>query len=107
MERSKNSIFLSVNVAALRARQIMQGATPLVECNSRKPAAVAIKEVEQEKVQFFLPEEPEAVIEESPFTEEQQDPVEELHPEENGEEEEMKEQESEKSEEPAKEEEST
>jgi DNA-directed RNA polymerase subunit K/omega len=44
-----------VNVAAQRARQIMQGAPPLAPASSRKPAAIAIREVEDGLVPFYMP----------------------------------------------------
>ncbi len=57
MEPSEKSAFMLVNVAALRARQLMQGATPLIRSESRKPAAIAIREVNEGLVTFFIPEE--------------------------------------------------
>ena len=46
-----------VNVAAQRARQLMQGAPSLVKTDSRKPAAIAIREVDEGLVPFYIPEE--------------------------------------------------
>jgi DNA-directed RNA polymerase subunit K/omega len=55
-------IFLKVNVAAQRARQLMQGAAPKISTKSRKAAAIAIQEVESGQVEFFSPGEiPEAL----------------------------------------------
>jgi len=55
-------IFLKVNVAAQRARQLMQGAAPKVSTKSRKAAAIAIQEVESGLVEAFSPSEmPEAL----------------------------------------------
>ena len=51
----KGGTFLMVNVAAQRARQIMQGAPPLVPSSSRKPAAIAVREVEDGLVPFYMP----------------------------------------------------
>ncbi len=51
----KGGTFLMVNVAAQRARQIMQGAPPLVPSSSRKPAAIAIREIEAGLVPYYLP----------------------------------------------------
>jgi DNA-directed RNA polymerase omega subunit len=51
----KGGTFLMVNVAAQRARQIMQGAPPLAPASSRKPAAIAIREVEDGLVPFYMP----------------------------------------------------
>jgi DNA-directed RNA polymerase subunit K/omega len=39
-------IFMKVNVAAQRARQLMQGAAPKISTKSRKAAAIAIQEME-------------------------------------------------------------
>lgn len=51
--------FMLVNVAAQRARQLMQGAEPLLRTKSRKPAAVAVKEVLRQLLPYYLPgEEP-------------------------------------------------
>lgn len=52
-----NDTFLMINVAAQRARQIMQGATPLIRSTTRKPAAIAIREVRAGLIQHYLPEE--------------------------------------------------
>jgi DNA-directed RNA polymerase subunit K/omega len=55
-------IFLKVNVAAQRARQLMQGAAPKIQTKSRKAAAIAIQEVESGLVEVFSPSElPEAL----------------------------------------------
>ena len=57
---------MRVNIAAQRARQIMQGAAPKVQSKSRKPAAIAIQEVDDGYVEAFtpaeLPEPPEEVL---------------------------------------------
>jgi DNA-directed RNA polymerase subunit K/omega len=62
-----------VNIAAQRARQLMQGAPSLVKTNSRKPAAIAIREVDEGLVPFYMPEEAplskEEVADEPPETE--------------------------------------
>lgn len=52
----KKGTFLMVNVAAQRARQLMQGAAPLTRCTTRKPAAIAIREVRQGLIPHFMPE---------------------------------------------------
>jgi DNA-directed RNA polymerase subunit K/omega len=65
-----------VNVAAQRARQLMQGASPLARTNSRKPAAIAIREVEEGLVPYYIPEdEPEeaAILEASEEEEEEEE----------------------------------
>jgi DNA-directed RNA polymerase subunit K/omega len=59
-------IFLRVNVAAQRARQLMQGAAPKIATKSRKAAAIAIQEVELGLIEAFSPSEmPEALAEEA------------------------------------------
>ena len=55
---SEAGIFTIVNVAAQRARQLMQGAAPVVRVSSRKPAAIAVKEVKNGLVPFFIVTEP-------------------------------------------------
>jgi len=42
-----------VNIAAQRARQLMQGAAPLFKTKSRKPAAIALREVENGLLPFY------------------------------------------------------
>lgn len=49
--------FMLVNIAAQRARQLMQGAAPLVKTKSRKPAAIALHEVETGLLPFYRVEE--------------------------------------------------
>jgi DNA-directed RNA polymerase subunit K/omega len=50
-------IFLKVNVAAQRARQLMQGAAPKIPTKSRKAAAIAIQEVESGLIEAYGPSE--------------------------------------------------
>ncbi len=57
MDISQAGAFLRVNVAAQRARQLMQGAAAKVPTKSRKPAAVAIQEVEEGLVEAYEPSE--------------------------------------------------
>lgn len=65
MDLDKAGIFQMVNVAAQRARQIMQGAAPAIQTNSRKPAAIAVQEVAEGLVDAYYPSElPEPVEEE-------------------------------------------
>ena len=69
-----NDTFLMVNVAAQRARQIMQGATPLIRSTTRKPAAIAIREVRAGLIQHFLPADlPSFTDEPAPETEEEEE----------------------------------
>ena len=46
--------FLIVNIASQRARQIMQGAAPLIRTKSRKPAAIAIREVQKGLLSYYM-----------------------------------------------------
>jgi len=60
------AIFLRVNVAAQRARQLMQGAAPKIATKSRKAAAIAIQEIEAGLIEAFSPSEmPEDLAEEA------------------------------------------
>jgi DNA-directed RNA polymerase subunit K/omega len=62
LDINEAGIFLRVNVAAQRARQLMQGAAPKVTTKSRKAAAIAIQEVESGLIEAFSPSEiPEAL----------------------------------------------
>ena len=56
VQQEEKGTFLLVNIAAQRARQLMQGAPSLVKTNSRKPAAIAIREVDEGLVPFYMPE---------------------------------------------------
>jgi DNA-directed RNA polymerase omega subunit len=56
-EEKEQGTFLMVNVAAQRARQLMQGAPSLIKTTSRKPAAIAIREVDEGLIPFYMPEE--------------------------------------------------
>jgi DNA-directed RNA polymerase subunit K/omega len=57
LDIDKAGIFLRVNVAAQRARQLMQGAAPKISTKSRKAAAIAIQEVESGLIEAFGPSE--------------------------------------------------
>lgn len=48
---------MRINIAAQRARQIMQGAAPMLQSRSRKPAAIAIQELNEGLVEAFTPAE--------------------------------------------------
>ncbi len=50
---SDPGVFMLVNIAAQRARQLMQGAAPLFRTKSRKPAAIALREVETGLLPFY------------------------------------------------------
>jgi len=51
---SEPGTFLMVNIASLRARQLMQGAAPLIRTKSRKPAAIAIREVQKGLLPYYM-----------------------------------------------------
>jgi len=53
---SEPGTFLMVNIASLRARQLMQGAAPLIRTKSRKPAAIAIREVQKGLLPYYMTE---------------------------------------------------
>jgi DNA-directed RNA polymerase subunit omega len=59
-----DSKFRFILVAAERAKQIQNGAPPLAEVKSRKPAYIAVKETEVGLVNWSLLEEEEEVEEE-------------------------------------------
>ena len=66
MDINEAGLFMRVNIAAQRARQIMQGAAPKLHSPSRKPAAIAVQELDAGLVEAFtpaeLPEPPEEVL---------------------------------------------
>ena len=57
MDINEATLFMRINIAAQRARQIMQGAAPKIHSSSRKPAAIAIQELEDGLVEAFTPAE--------------------------------------------------
>ena len=57
MDINEAGLFMRVNIAAQRARQIMQGAAPKIHSHSRKPAAIAIRELEGGELEAYTPEE--------------------------------------------------
>ena len=57
MDINEAALFMRINIAAQRARQIMQGAAPKIHSRSRKPAAIAIEELNGGLVEAFLPAE--------------------------------------------------
>ncbi|HXV59624.1 MAG TPA: DNA-directed RNA polymerase subunit omega [Vicinamibacteria bacterium] len=75
MDLTQAGSFLRVNVAAQRARQLMQGAAPMVATRSRKPAAIAIQEVEEGLVQAFAPSELPESMREAAFGPEESEAV--------------------------------
>ena len=54
MAESEPGAFLIVNIASQRARQLMQGAAPLIRTKSRKPAAIAIREVQKGLLPYYM-----------------------------------------------------
>jgi DNA-directed RNA polymerase subunit K/omega len=57
LDINQAGLFVKVNIAAQRARQLMQGAAPKVQTKSRKAAAIAIHEVEAGTIEAYSPEE--------------------------------------------------
>ena len=57
MNINEAALFMKINIAAQRARQIMQGAAPKIHSSCRKPAAIAIQELEDGLVEAFTPAE--------------------------------------------------
>ena len=57
MDIENAGLFIKVNIAAQRARQIMQGAALKVHSDSRKPAAIAIQELESGELEAYTPAE--------------------------------------------------
>ncbi len=51
-----DSNYRYVLVAARRARQIQNGAKPMVETASRKPCRIAEQEIHADKVKWIIPE---------------------------------------------------
>jgi len=51
MNRVDNKYTLAV-LAAKRAREIVNGSDPLVECKSLKPVSIALAEISQGKITF-------------------------------------------------------
>ncbi len=62
--QAPDSKFAYVVVAALRARQLMAGAAPLVEHpRSHKPTRIAIEELNKALLEYQLPDKPEGTEE--------------------------------------------
>ena len=57
MDIKDAGLFMRVNIAALRARQIMQGASPKLYSESRKPAAIAAQEIDEDLIEVYTPAE--------------------------------------------------
>ncbi len=51
-----DSNYRYILVAARRARQIQNGARPMVETASRKPCRIAEQEIQADKVKWFVPD---------------------------------------------------
>ncbi len=60
-----DSNYRYILVAARRARQLQNGAHPLVETASRKPCRIAEQEISADKVKWFVPEPKAAVVAEA------------------------------------------
>ena len=66
MDIDEAALFVRINIAAQRARQIMQGAAPKIRSHSRKPAAIAMQELDDGLIEAFtsaeLPDPPEDAL---------------------------------------------
>ena len=51
-----DSNYRYILVAARRARQLQNGARPMVETASRKPCRIAEQEIQADKVKWFVPD---------------------------------------------------
>lgn len=60
-----DSKFRFILVAAERAKQIQNGAPPLIELKSRKPAYIAVRETQADLVKWTLLEEDDQIEEEA------------------------------------------
>ncbi len=58
-----DSNYRYILVAARRARQIQNGAKPMVDTQSRKPCRIAEQEIQASKVAWFIPEKPKSAAE--------------------------------------------
>ena len=58
-----DSNYRYVLVAARRARQIQNGARPVVETHSRKPCRIAEEEIQAGKVKWEIPQPPKTPME--------------------------------------------
>jgi len=57
LDINEATLFMRINIAAQRARQIMQGAAPKIHNRSRKPAAIAIQELHAGLIEAYTPAE--------------------------------------------------
>ena len=64
MKIEEASPFLQVNALAQRAKQLIQGAPPRVASPLRRPAAVALAEMQAGKIEVYAKHEAEQIIEE-------------------------------------------
>jgi DNA-directed RNA polymerase subunit omega len=58
-----DSNYRYILVAARRARQLQNGAKPMVDTGSRKPCRIAEQEIQASKVNWFIPEKPKSAAE--------------------------------------------
>jgi DNA-directed RNA polymerase subunit omega len=58
-----DSNYRYVLVAARRARQIQNGARPVVDTHSRKPCRIAEEEIQAGKVKWEVPQQPKTPLE--------------------------------------------
>ena len=66
MDVNEATLFMRINIAAQRARQIMQGAAPKIHSQTRKPAAIAVQELNDGLIEAYtsaeLPDPPEEAV---------------------------------------------
>ncbi len=60
-----DSNYRYILVAARRARQLQNGAKPMVDTQSRKPCRIAEQEIQASKVAWFIPEKPKTAVEQA------------------------------------------
>lgn len=58
-----DSNYRYILVAARRARQLQNGAPPVIDTHSRKPCRIAQDEIKAGKVKWIIPEVPKSAVE--------------------------------------------
>ena len=66
LENSGNK-YLSVNIAAKRAREINAESLPILMANAQKPVTIAIDELSSGRIDYEELDQPEESLEDSPF----------------------------------------
>ena len=59
--------YLSVNIAAKRAREINENSLPMLMANAQKPVTIAIDELSSGRIEYEELDQPEEPLEDSPF----------------------------------------